>query len=240
MQFNAGTTSIVSKVRKLTRTNSTDYPLADIAHDANLALDEILTECVIPFDKRFEFDDYNHSGLPTYTANLVAGTRQYDVQVSGTNDIVMWNKVLILDRNSKWVEVEPVDDGDLFGQETVLQNASNGQPAYYDKRKASIIFDVAPDYSATGGFKLLFTRANAYWLGDDSTDDDEQEPGFPSPYHDLVYLICAREYSLEESLDKYNWIVDRVDKRKEAFRTWIKSRNNDENAQIIPQYENNE
>ena len=67
---------IVQQVRNLLRVDSTQYPTSRIVNSVNNWLD-FVTGYAIGADKKFRFDDTNHTKLPIGTTNLVANQREY-------------------------------------------------------------------------------------------------------------------------------------------------------------------
>ena len=67
---------IVQQVRSLMRVDSTQWSTAKIVASVNNWLDTV-TGYAIGADKRFQWDDTNHSALPEGTTNLVANQSDY-------------------------------------------------------------------------------------------------------------------------------------------------------------------
>src|SRR3990167_10685564 len=78
MEFSNTTTNlgIVQQVRSMMRVDSTQWPTYKIVASVNNWLDTV-TGYAIGADKRFQWDDTNHTALPQGTTNLEANQSDY-------------------------------------------------------------------------------------------------------------------------------------------------------------------
>lgn len=155
-------------------------------------------------------DDTNSTaseGYPTVSTNLVSGTRVYSFTVdaaSTPNLIVDIRKVLIANSDGVFFELIPSDvmlplsDSELWtdGQ------THSGTPTYYSKNGKNIAFDLTPDYSVTGGIKLIVEREGVQFL----TSDTTAKPGFWPLGHEYIptavsyKIACRKSLANEKSL----------------------------------------
>lgn len=184
MQFNAGDSSIVSDVRwwcRLDASDTTLYPLADIARNANMGLDRV-TALIQEHDNTFEWDDFNNTDLPIATADLVSGQQDYPLELSHLKIL----RVRAKDQQGNWVTLDPVSRHQL----TDDQLAATGTPWGYDKFANSIFLVGTPNYGSTGGLELQFQRGASFF----DNSDTSKKPGFAAQFHRLISLYAALDY----------------------------------------------
>src|SRR5574343_2023670 len=83
---------IVQQVRDMMRVDSTQWATSKIVNSVNNYLDTV-TGYAIGADRRFQWDDTNHTKLPIGTTNLVANQSDYSFLTDEQN-----NKILTLTR----------------------------------------------------------------------------------------------------------------------------------------------
>lgn len=167
--------------------------LKQFTSSINDAYDEIMP-LVLASDGRFQFDDYNNTTLPIATANLTSGTRDYGFTTDSADRAVLQiDKVAIKQdaTSDDYYVLNQIDQTDPESRKLITDNASNtGIPSHYDIVGGSIIFDVTPNYSATAGLKIWYSRTPVYFSSTDTTNT----PGIPDIFHQLLAVIAAHEW----------------------------------------------
>lgn len=159
----------------------------------NDAYDEVMP-LVLMSEGEFQFDDYTNTTLPIATTNIVSGQRDYGFTTdSAGHSVLRIDKVAIKDSatNDDYRVIPQIDQTDHAARRMVEDNSDNtGIPRAYDLRGGSIIFDITPDYAATAGLKIWYSRTPDYFASTDTTET----PGIPDTFHQLLALIASHEW----------------------------------------------
>jgi hypothetical protein len=160
----------------------------------NRAFDEVLPY-IFSADAKWQWDDSNHSKNPTATTDLIAGQSSYTlVTDEDGNSVLEIQAAYIKDVQGTWRKLNGIDSPrDAYTDPYLSQNSNNtGTPGSYDKNGVSLSLDKIPDYSATGGLKVVFSRAPSYFASGDTT----KKPGIPAIFHRLLSLIASYDWVL--------------------------------------------
>lgn len=149
---------------------------------------------LLQYLKTLGFDDTNNTGTPSKTVNIVSGTNSYQaLQDSNSLPILIITDVAILpNANATAYTLLPhvtpdQDDAALY----VSPNASSiGTPSKVLILGNTVYFDVSPNYNATNGIKLFFSRQQYRFVSTDTT----KEPGLPTPFHSLLSAYASRDW----------------------------------------------
>lgn len=210
---------LIETLARLTGTptaSTSSYPIAQKTLDINSALANF-TNIAMRSSGKWQFDDTNQSGLPTYVINIVSGTASYAFTTdssSPANQILEIQKLRIKNANSQWSdEIYQIDKNNTDVSQ--YQNVT-GTPECFDLIGNNIVFYPTPNYNSTGGIELTISRTPSYFL----TSDTTKKAGIPDMFDDYLYLrpaylYCAsighkkaRDYAIEvrnmeESIKKY-------------------------------------
>src|ERR1035437_10317942 len=149
---------IVEQTRSFMRVDSVQWPTAKIVASANNWLDK-LTGYAIASDKRFQWDNTQHTALPIGTTNLVANQSDYSFLTDQQgNTIITLTRLEILDSTGHYRILDPIDQSDLYTADDELQLTA-GLPDRYDKIADNIIrLYPKPLTSVTAGMKFFLQR----------------------------------------------------------------------------------
>lgn len=218
-------TGIVQQVRNMLRVDSTQYPTSRIVNSVNNWLDKV-TGYAIGADKRFQWDDTNHTKLPIGTTNLTAGQSDYSFLTDEQgNAILTLTRIDLLDSNGDYTKLEAIDQIDVEGALDEFQSVS-GTPVYYDKIADNIIrLYPTPSVSVTAGLKFYFQRSPSYFAATDTT----KAPGVPPVLH-RGFIIASVYDALLAGLGSANLQAVSVEMQKEEtqMKEFFTRRNNDE------------
>src|SRR3990167_5516494 len=105
---------IVQQVRSLMRVDSVQWPTAKIVASVNNWLDTI-TGYAIGADKRFQWDDTNHSALPIGTTNLVANQSDYSFLTDEQeNSIITLTRIdLLQETGGDYIQLTLIDQSQV-------------------------------------------------------------------------------------------------------------------------------
>lgn len=182
----SGGTGGVQQVRDLMRVDSSQWPTVKIVNSFNHYLDT-LTGYAIGADRRFQWDNTQHSKLPEGTTNLVANQSDYSFLTDEQgNKILNLTRIDILDENGVYRKLIPIDQAQIgVALDEFLKTA--GHPMYYDKIADNIVrLYPKPVASVTSGLKFYFQRTSPYYEADDTI----KESGF-SPLLDRGFVISG-------------------------------------------------
>ena len=194
---------ILQQTRSMMRVDATQWPTAKVVASCNNYLD-LIAGYAIGADRRFQWDDTNHTKLPIGTTNLVADQSDYSFLTDEQgNNIITLTRIDILDSNDAWTQLEEVDQTDVgnkFGFTGGLDElqATAGQPVYYDKIADNIIrLYPKPVSSVTSGLKFYFQRTGSYFLATDTT----KAPGVSPLLHRGFVIMAAYDGALTLGLN---------------------------------------
>lgn len=235
---NVNNDGIVEQARIMARVDANQWPTIRIANSCNNYLDEI-TGYAITADRRFRWDDTNHSKLPEGKTDLILNQTDYSFLVDEQgNQILSLLGLSLVDTNGRETPLELVDRGDqdydinLFGSLT-------GTPTQYDKISDNIVrLDRKPTSTDVASFdlKFRFQRSPSYFTAIDTT----KEPGVASTLHRGFVVYSAYDIALTLGLPNLQSIsVERafeIQKMKDHFA----NRNMDEPGVITGEYKSYE
>jgi len=227
---------IVQQVRGLMRVDATQYPTFKIVNSVNNYLDTI-TGFAIGADRRFQWDDTNHTKLPIGTTNLTASQSDYSFLTDEQgNSIVNLTRIDILDDTGDYRKLIPIDEADINVALDEFEK-DNGDPVYYDKIADNIIrLYPTPDTSVTAGLKFYFQRSASYFDATDTT----KEPGVSPLLHRGFVINAAYDGALELGLANLQPLSVETQKEEMKMEKYFGNRNTDEVAVMMPPHVNAE
>ena len=224
----SGNTGIEQQARVLAGVDATQWPTVRISNSCNNWHD-FVTGYAIGADKRFQWDDTNHTKLPEGTAELTINVSDYSFLTDEQgNAIVTLTGISIL-QNGKYEPIVPVDRNDPdydianFGQNT-------GTPTSYDKIADNIIrLNFRPVATVADGIKFYFQRVGSYFTSADTT----KSPG-SSPLLHRGYVI-ASAYDIALTLGLNNLQALAVERQGEVSKVvdYFTVRSRDEDVRLI-------
>lgn len=226
-QFSEATnnTGIVQQVRNLMRVDSTQWPTARIVNSVNNWHD-FVTGLAISLDKRFQWDDTNHTKLPEGTATLTSGQADYSFLVDEqSNTILTLLGVSIYDSTQQ--KYRELVEADRSTEDTMYFGTVSGTPdqiTKYDKIADNIIrLDVKPNSTVSAGIKFFFQRVGSYFAATDTT----KEPGVPELLHRGYIIAAAYDGALTLGLDNLGALAAERQFEEEKARRYFSIRNQD-------------
>lgn len=226
-------TGIVQQTRDLLRVDSTQYPTSRIVNSCNNWLDTV-TGYAIGADRRFQFDDTNHSALPIGTTDLIADQSDYSFLTDEQgNRILNLTRIDILDPNGFYRKLLPRDQADNEHAEDELLRTA-GLPTEYDKIADNIIrLTPKPLTSVTAGLKFYFQRSPSYFVAADTT----KVPGVPPPLH-RGFIIASVYDALLSGVGAadFNAIAGEMLREEAKMKAHFANRNTDTVAVLSPPY----
>jgi hypothetical protein len=204
MQFNSHATSqdIVTLSEKLTKTNSTSFPIAEKTLYANQAL-RIILNWIVEVSGAWIIDDSNQTDLPEATANLVSAQDTYTLPTDA--DII--DGFAVKDSANNWANLIPVtlqQIQEIQAEDEFME--SDGNPMYYRLIGNVVQIYPASNYSQNSSLKCYFKRDGVMF----ATTDTTAKPGFSSRFHEAVALYIALQYAK----------INQLSSKEEFQRDW--------------------
>lgn len=203
----------------------------------NNAFDEVLA-VIFSSDAKWQWDDENQTKHPIATFDLVAGQADYTFTADEQgNSILEIDGVYVKDPTGTWRKMQAVDTAsDPDTSRIFAENSSNtGTPTRYDKRGPTIWLDAVPNYSQSGGIRLLFSRTPSYFGSGDTT----KTPGIPAPGQRLLSLIASRDWLMinKPETNTLTAVLNAIAQRKVDLAAFMSRRSKDERTVVRPHIE---
>lgn len=224
MQFSESTnnTGIVQQVRSMLRVDSTQWPTYQIVNSSNNWLD-FVTGYAIGADKRFQWDDTNHTKLPEGTTTLTSGQSDYSFLTDEQGNTILTLLGVSLLQGGKYIPLKPVDRNDTdidwssFGTDS-------GTPTMYDKIADNIIrLDLKPSATVSSGLKFFFQRTGSYFAATDTT----KSPGVAPLLHRGFVIASAYDGALTLGLQNLQPLSVEREREIEKMIQYFADRNQD-------------
>lgn len=218
------------QVRSMARVDSTQWPTYKIVNSANNYLDKC-AGYLIGSDRRFQWDDTNHTELPEGKRDLTVSVTDYSFLTDEQgNTILTLTKVELL-TGGYYVPLQPVDkddesyDANSFGQ-------VSGTPSQYDKIADNVIrLDMIPTATVTNGLRFTFQRTPSYFTATDTT----KAPGVAPILHRGFVIAGAYDCALTLGLQNLQPLsVEMAKEEKFMIDTYSSLRGMDNDKSIQP------
>lgn len=206
------------------RADSSQWPTSRIVNSVNNYLDKV-SGYAIGADRRFQWDDTNHTKLPIGTTNLVANQSDYSFLTDEQgNSILNLTRIDILDSNGFWRQLHPRDQVEII--EAIDEDQRTASlPIYYDKIADNIVrLSPKPIASVTAGLKFYFQRAPSYFSASDTT----KSPGVPPLLHRGFVIAAAYDGALTLGLPNLQPLSVEMAKEEQKMVDYFNNRNTDE------------
>jgi len=220
MQFNPsiGSQGITNDVWFLTGTDSTSFPLADLARIIN-KVSHKLGLLAWKSSSSWKFDDSSKTDMAISTTTLVDDQEDYSLPTT-TFDIL---RVEIKDSNGNWSKLSYRTRESVSGAMDEYQETKD-IPTEYFLEGCSIRLKPAPDttkVTASAGLKIGIARDVTEFVSTDTT----KTPGFPTPFHQLFSHEIALEYaSINGLTDKIEYLAAKVGAGERDFVDYYANR----------------
>lgn len=223
---------IETLTRFLTKTNTTSLTAANLLILENKYYEEIVGRILTETAQgEWGFGDKNYTAFPTFTVTMTNGTAAYDLNDWSTDPLVIL-AVEVADQNGDWHPLErtslrQIREGGLAQPEYY---PTSGRPIEYELRDNMLVLYPAPDNAVTvtltNGLRLYYLRkADSFTSAQVTTGT--KEPGFPSPWHDMLSYGPAYDYAITNGLPNAPFFKAEYDKRMKELLQFIGRRDAD-------------
>lgn len=202
-------TGIVDLLEDLTDSQSTatsNYTIEVKTRDINLAFDDY-QNFVKSVAGTWQADDSNHTKYPNMKFNLTSGQQDYtfteDEQGNQVQDI--YRVEMLQPDLTTWKVLDYINEMD---DDTAISSieAASGTPTQWYVAANGIFLKNPPNYSATNGIRMFFTRSPSYFLDTDTT----KEPGIPNGHHKYLAWKPAYWYWLPKDTQRAQAYLNEV------------------------------
>lgn len=194
------------------RVDSAQWSNENIANSVNNWLDTI-AGYAITADRKFQWDDTNHSELPIGTTNLNAGQSDYSFLTDEEG-----NRILTL------LRVERLDGSGTYSE------------MEYDKIADNVIrLYPTPTQTVAGGLRFYFQRSPSYFNAGDTT----KAPGVAPTLHRGFVIASAYDGALALGLQNLQPLSVELQREEAKMRNYFLMRNKDERRKFTPLMQDN-
>lgn len=223
-------------IRYLTGTDSTSLTDANLLIFINQEYERIVGKLISETAGAiWQFGDSNYTAFPTYTFDLTAGTRAYDIDTSLTGVLTIMG-VEILNSSSDYYLIHPISLREIH-ELNISQSEffeTSGSPLYYEKRENQLVLYPAPaaaNVTLTAGCRIFFLRtADIYTAAQVTTGS--KVPGFPSPWHDAIGYAVAYIVAIANDMPRANKLLQLALLKEKELLDFI-SRRDQDNRKIM-------
>lgn len=201
--------------------------LKQITASINDSFDLILP-LLLSYTDFIKWDDNNHTDRPIATVNIVSGQPDYTITEDDNSlDILNFTRARILQGASatEYQDIIKMFIDDPRALDAMSPNPSvSGIPTHYLEQGNTIYLYPKPNYAVAAGIQLFFEREQSYFVFGDTT----KEPGIPKPFHILLVLYAALDWTLINRPDDVATITRieaRILKVEQQLKDMISMRN---------------
>ena len=217
--------------RYLCNADSTSLTAANLLIFINKAYERMIGKLItITGDGPWPFGDSNYTAFPTYTMNLTNSTAEYQIDSLTTPLTIM--AVEVMDQNGNYYPLQTITLRQIeeTGTSQTEFEETDRRPIYYEKRENMVVLYPAPDngvsVTLTAGLKIFFLRtADVYTAAQVTTGT--KEPGYPSPWHDILAYEAAIMYCLNFKPERVGFLTQERDKRERELFEFMSMRDQD-------------
>ncbi len=226
---------IVQQARSLVRLDSNQWPTAKIVASVNNYHDEV-TGYAVGADKRFQWDDTNHTKLPIGTTPLVANQSDYSFLTDQQgNKILTLTRLDLLQADGTYRQLSEIDQADITGALSEYKKTA-GTPEDYDKIADNVVrLYPKPSYSLAAGLMFYFQRTASYFAATDTT----KEPGVSPLLHRGFVVAAAYDAALTLGLQNLQPLSVEMQKERAKMMQYFADRNRDTRGRMRPNVESN-
>lgn len=229
---------INTKVNRLTKADTTDYPNANRLIDLNAWNQKVVTWILAAQDSS-DFDDANHTGYSTLSTDLVSGQRDYNFGIS--DGVVGIKRVEISYDGVNAYLSTPIDSSEiqtpLMESYTDIDNDFSTSAPGHDWKYNSLF--IYPKPTATlGKIEVEVSRtARDFTSGEFTTGTIT--PGFDNNFHIVLAYGMAYEYALENlTSEKATDIMNVISDYKKSIILQYGKKEQNKPLNFLSDYEN--
>ena len=223
--------------RFLTKTNSTTFTEAQLLIFVNNSYERIVGKFIAQTSGgQMKFGDFNYTAFPSFAVTMTNSEPAYDLTDWGTTDeeaILTILGVEVLDNDGNWHTLTPITLDEIRDKGIALSEyqKTDGLPLEYEKRDNQIILYPAPDngvsVTLSGGLRVYSLRTADRFTSAEVTTGTK-EPGFPSPWHDIIAYESSYQYAIANGMPNAGFYKSEMDRKERELMSFIFKRNQDD------------
>lgn len=220
----------------LTKTNTSSYSAYKYARDANNALGDYFM-LAFRYANKWQVDDSNQTDYPEIKVNLVSGQFDYPLTTDASttaNQILAIEKVeCATESTANANSFQTLDSFDEMADPSdsiVYDRSITGIPYRYSKRANGIFLDPTPNFSATNGLRIFFSRTPTYFAGTDTT----KVAGLPHAHQEYLVYRPAYLYCVVNLPSLANGYLAMLQKIEQRIKEYYSARDKDERQIMTP------
>ena len=223
--------------RFLTKTNTTNFTAAQLLIFVNNSYERIVGKLVAQTSGgQMKFGDFNFSASPSFPVTMSTGVSTYDLTDWETNveeAILTISGAEVQDNDGNWHTLKPITLDEIHDKGIALSEykKTNGLPLEYEKRDNLIVLYPAPDngvsVTLSGGLRIYHLRTADKFTSAEVTTGTK-EPGFPSPWHDIISYESSYQYAMANGMPNAGFYKSEMDRKERELMSFIFKRNQDD------------
>ena len=229
--------------RFLTKTNSTSFTNAELLILVNKHYEHVVGRIITETSGAdWQFGDRNYEAFPTFTITMSSGVAAYDLNDAASVPLTVYG-VEVQDNSGDWhplnkTSFRKIREGGTAQPE---YTPTSGFPREYELRDSQIVLYPAPDngvtVTLTNGLRLYYLRTADIFTSAQVTTGTK-EPGFPSPWHDLLAFGPAYDYAIANGLPFASHFKSEYDRKMKDLLSFMGKRDQDARPTIKPKLSN--
>lgn len=201
--------------------------LKQITDRINSAFENIMP-LLLAYDDQIRWDDINNTDAPVGTTDIVSGQSDYKITVDDNSyDIlnITHARVYQTSTGTTYYDLDRMTADDPLVTRAISPDSNEtGIPTHFLELGNTVYLWPQPNYAATNGLQIFFSRQQQYFTSSDTT----KEPGIPLPFHELLVLYAALDYITvfrPEDGSQITLISQRIKRKEQELKNFIDMRN---------------
>lgn len=183
-----------------------------------------MTGYAIGADRRFQWDDTNHTKLPEGTSPLTIDVTDYSFLTDAQSNAILTLTGISVLVGTLYQPLKLVDRNDPDYNPAVF-GTTRGTPTAYDKIADNIIrLDYKPSATTSAGIKFFFQRVGSYFASTDTT----KSPGVAPILHRGYVVAAAYDAALTLGLANLQALAAERQREEQRVIQYFSIRNNDD------------
>jgi hypothetical protein len=217
-------TGIVQQTRSMMRVDAIQWPTYKIVNSVNNYLDTV-TGFAIGADRKFQWDDTNHTKLPIGTTDLIGAQAEYSFLADEQgNSILSLTRIDILTDSGEYKQLKRIDITQI-PMAVDEYKSTPGIPQEYDLIADNIVkLYPKPSVTVANGLKFYFQRTPSYFTASDTT----KAPGVSPLLHRGFVIASAYDGALTLGLKNLQALSVEMAREEQKMKQYFLIRNTDE------------
>ena len=211
--------------RFLTSTDTVSYTAAQLLIAVNASYERVTGKIISEIaGRRWQYGDFNYTAFPTFTISMSDGVQSYDLNDISTRPLTIMG-LEVLDQSGNPHVLRRTSLKEIHKDGTAFDDyqSTNGLPNEFEIRDNLIVLYPAPataNVTLTNGLIIYYLRtADVFTSAQVSTGT--KQPGFPSPWHDILAYESAWLFGIKQGLPNANTLFAEVQRKEKEMIDFI-------------------